>query len=86
MYDLEIVMDTLTKISKAIETILERAAVVTGPNDLLCSPEGMMRLDAICMNLIALGEAVKGLDKQTHGQLLSRFPEVYWSGVMRMRQ
>ena len=85
MYDLEIVMDTLQKISKAIETILERASVVTDPNDLLCSPGGMMRLDAICMNLIALGEAVKGLDKQTQGQLLPRYPEVYWSGVMRMR-
>ena len=45
----------------------------------------MMRLDAICMNLIALGEAVKGLDKQTHGDLLPRYPEIYWSGVMRMR-
>lgn len=85
MYDREIVMDSLQKISKAIETILERAAVVTDPNALLCSPGGMMRLDAICMNLIALGEAVKGLDKQTHGQLLPRYPEVYWSGVMRMR-
>ena len=85
MYDREIVMDSLQKISKAIETILERAAVVTDPNDLLCSPGGMMCLDAICMNLIALGEAVKGLDKQTHGLLLPRYPEVYWSGVMRMR-
>ena len=45
----------------------------------------MMRLDAICMNLIALGEAVKGLDKQTHGELLPRYPEIHWSGVMRMR-
>ena len=45
----------------------------------------MLRLDAICMNLIALGEAVKGLDKQTHGELLPRYPEIYWSGVMRMR-
>jgi len=77
MFDREIVMDSLQKISKAIETILERASVVTDPNDLLCSPGGMMRLDAICMNLIALGEAVKGLDKQTHGQLLPRYPEVY---------
>ena len=42
-------------------------------------------VDAICMNLIALGEAVKGLDKQTHGELLPKYPEVYWSGVMRMR-
>jgi len=28
---------------------------------------------------------VKGLDKQTHGELLPCYPEVYWSGVMRMR-
>ena len=45
----------------------------------------MMRLDAICMNLIALGEAVKGLDKLTHSELLPNYPEIYWSGVMRMR-
>jgi len=85
MFDHEIVMDCLRKISKAIETILERSAVVSAPNELLKSPGGMMRLDAICMNLIALGEAVKGLDKQTHGELLHRYPEIYWSGVMRMR-
>lgn len=85
MYDLEIVMDSLRKIHNAIDTILERTALVGDPNELLCSPDGMMRLDAICMNLIALGEAVKGLDKLTHGELLPRYPEIHWSGVMRMR-
>ena len=85
MFDREIVMDSLRKIRMAIETILERAAVVSDPNELLTSPGGMMRLDAICMNLIALGEAVKGLDKQTNGELLPQYPEIYWSGVMRMR-
>lgn len=85
MYDQEIVLDSLHKIRKAIETIQERAAVVNDPNELLFSSEGTLRLDAICMNLIALGEAVKGLEKQTNGQLLSRYPEVYWAGVMRMR-
>lgn len=85
MFDQEIAMDCLQKIRKAINTILERTSVIDNPNDLLTTPGGMLRLDAICMNLIALGEAVKGLDKQTHGELLSRYPEVYWSGVMRMR-
>lgn len=85
MFDREIVMDSLQKILKAIDTIIERASVVNDPNELLCSAGGMMRLDAICMNLIALGEAVKGLDKQTHGELLPRYPYIYWSGVMRMR-
>ena len=37
------------------------------------------------MNLIALGEAVKGLDKITKGELLPKYPEIYWSGVMKMR-
>jgi uncharacterized protein with HEPN domain len=50
MFDREIVMDSLRKIRTAIETILERAAVVSDPNE-----------------------------------LLPRYPEVYWSGVMRMR-
>ena len=37
------------------------------------------------MNLIALGETVKGLDKITHAELLPHYPTIYWSGVMSMR-
>ena len=85
MFDHEIIIDSLHKIRTAITTIMERATVVNELNDFLCSPDGMIRLDAICMNLIALGEAVKGLDKQTQGTLLSQYPEIHWSGVMRMR-
>jgi hypothetical protein len=54
MFDREIVMDSLRKIRMAIGTILERSAVVNDPNELLTSPDGMMRLNAICMNLILL--------------------------------
>lgn len=82
MFDKEIVIDSLQKIKAMIELIIERASVVKTPNDFLCSPGGMMRLDAICMNLIALGETVNGLDKQTNGQLLKNYPEAYWKGVM----
>lgn len=85
MYDKEIVIDSLQKIKMMIDLIIERAFVIDTPNDFLCSPGGMLRLDAICMNLIALGETVKGLDKQTNGQLFNNYPEVYWKGVMGMR-
>ena len=47
MFDSEIELDSLQKIRKALETIIERAAVVDDPNDFLCSPGGMLRLDAI---------------------------------------
>ena len=62
--------------------ITQRAAVAATPDDFLLSPDGMLRLDAICINLIALDEAVKGLDKITRGELLPGYPEIYWSGVM----
>ena len=85
MFDKEITLDSLIKIKAMLELITERASVAETPNDFLCSSDGMIRLDAICMNLIALGETVKGLDKQTNGQLLTSYPEVYWRGVMGMR-
>ena len=84
-FDLEIALDSLQKIKTMLELITERAKVVKTPDDFLRSPGGMMRLDAICMNLIALGETVKGLDKQTNAQLLNNYPDVYWRGVMGMR-
>jgi len=84
-FDKEIALDSLLKIKAMLELVAERASVVKKPNDFLCSSSGMMRLDAICMNLIALGETVKGLDKQTDGLLLKNYPEVYWKGVMGMR-
>lgn len=69
MFDREIVMDSLRKIRMAIETILERSAVVSDPNELLTSPGGMMRLDAICMNLIALGTQASRPQTQTPQQI-----------------
>lgn len=85
MYDKELALDSLSNIKTALEIIIERASVAASPDDFLMSPDGMMRLDAICMNLIALGEAVKGLDKITKGELLPNYPEIFWSGVMKMR-
>ena len=84
-FDKEIALDSLKKIKAMLELITKRTKVVKTPDDFLRSPSGMMRLDAICMNLIALGETVKGLDKQTNAQLLKNYPDVYWRGVMGMR-
>ena len=34
------------------------------------------KLDSICMQLIAIGEGLKNLDKVTHDFLLPRYPQV----------
>jgi uncharacterized protein with HEPN domain len=37
------------------------------------------------MQLIAIGESVKHLDKVTNGELLSGYPQVEWKRVMGLR-
>ena len=85
MFKRELALGCLKDIQKALTLMEERSAIVIHVNDFLCSPEGMLRLDALCMNLIALGESVKNLDKMTNGELLALYPEVYWKGIMRIR-
>ena len=85
MFKRELALGCLKDIQKALTLMAERSAIVTHVNDFLCSPEGMLRLDALCMNLIALGESVKNLDKITNGELLTLYPETYWKGIMRIR-
>ena len=72
MFDREIALDALHKIRSVIDTIIERTSLVKNPDEFLCSPNGMLCLDAICMNLIAMGEAVKGLDKLTPWRALAQ--------------
>ena len=42
-------------------------------------------MDAICMTLIAVGEELRTIDRKTEGQLLARYPNVKWRGVMGVR-
>lgn len=85
MFDKEMVLDSLQNIRSALQMIQERTKPIKCSDYFVTSPSGTLRLDAVCMNLIALGEAVKGLDKMTKGEFLPNYPQIYWSGVMRMR-
>ena len=49
------------------------------------SPAGMEKLDSICMLLIAIGEALKNLEKATNKTLLLRYPQVDWKKAKGMR-
>ena len=85
MSDPALAREILSQILWSAETIAKRFAPITSPNDFITSDEGMEKLDAICMQLIALGESVKNLDKVTDGQLLGRYPGIEWKRVMGMR-
>jgi len=85
MYDKELIRETLTQILKSADTILHRFSPVNEVKDFTASPAGMEKLDSICMQLIAMGESLKNIDKITNGSLLSAYPEVNWKGAKAMR-
>ena len=85
MYDLELVQEILKQIHTATEKVIYRFKPVKTVAFFTNSPEGMEKLDSICMLLIAIGEALKNIDKITNGSLLSAYPEINWKGAKSMR-
>lgn len=85
MFDRSVIIGSLKNIEKTLSLILERTKLINDYNDFLSSPSGLIILDAVCMNLIAIGEGIKNLDKLTHSEYLNKYQSIYWPGVMKMR-
>lgn len=85
MSDLSLLRERLESVLEALERISRRFADIHSAGDFARSEEGIDRLDAICMILIAVGEAFKQIDRKTEGKLLARYPEIEWSGVKGVR-
>lgn len=85
MYEPELLIERLTSILEALERIPRRFDGIVSPDDFLASESGIDKMDAICMILIAVGEEIKDIDRKTGGELLGRYPEVKWRGVMGVR-
>jgi uncharacterized protein with HEPN domain len=75
----------LKQIEAAILQIQSRTTEIHCANDFLTSPERVEKLDAVCMQLIAIGESLKGLDKVTNKELLITDTSVPWRKVMGLR-
>lgn len=85
MYDVELVCEILRQILEAGKRIERRFSPLRHSDDFLVSDDGLDRLDAICMMLIAIGESLKNLDKLTSGNLLTKYPDVDWKGAKGAR-
>lgn len=79
------IYETLNNIEIAINRLQERNVQIHSANDFLLSPWGMEKLDAACMVIIALGESVKTLDKQTEKKLLPTYSSIDWKKIMGAR-
>ena len=85
MPDISHLKDIFTQILGALEKIQWRFAPVNSVDDLTDTPQGMEKLDSICMLLVAIGESCKKIDRLTDGKLLARYPEIDWKGVKGLR-
>lgn len=85
MYDKELVQDILNQILDATQKVINRFAPIKTVEDFTNSPEGMEKLDSICMQLIAIGESLKNIDKITNKTLLNKYPEIDWKGAKGLR-
>ena len=81
----ELAVNILKQIEKAIEKIQERTKDINHVNDFITSSFGMEKLDATCMLLIAIGESLKGFDKVTNKQILSKDKSIPWNDIMGVR-
>lgn len=85
MYDKSLVIEILTQIENAIKITLQRFEIVDSVDYFTNTPQGMEKLDSICMQLIAIGESLKNIDKITNKELLEKYPQIDLKGAKGMR-
>lgn len=85
MYDKELAKEILQQIYHAAELILKRFNPIETVNDFTNTPEGMEKLDSICMQLIVIGEGLKNFDKVTDNSILCQYPRIEWKKVKGLR-
>ena len=85
MYDKSLVIEILTQIENAIKITLQRFEIVDSVDYFTNTPQGMEKLDSICMQLIAIGESLRNIDKITNKELLEKYPQIDWKGAKGMR-
>lgn len=83
--NIDLALNILIQIENAILLIKTRTSEITSANDFLKSPEQSEKLDAVCMQFIAIGKSIKGLDKVTNQELLKTNDSIQWKKVMGLR-
>lgn len=85
MSDRNLVYEKLLQIDEALQRIDRRFSVIECADDFLDSDRGLDMLDAIGMMLIAIGENLKKIDRDTEGALLQRYGSINWKGAKGAR-
>jgi uncharacterized protein with HEPN domain len=85
MFDKELVLEILEQIGNATQRIQRRFEPIRSADDFTNSEAGVEKLDSICMQLIAVGESLKNLDRMTENSLLPKYTGIDWKKIKGMR-
>jgi uncharacterized protein with HEPN domain len=85
MSDPQLVIEILSQVLASTKRTLARFEPVESVSFFLDTEDGLEKLDAICMQLIAIGESLKNLDKVAGSEFLNRYPQVDWRSAKGMR-
>ena len=81
----EVLLEALKQISISAKRILKRFEQVDSVDYFLDSEDGLEKMDALCMQLIAIGESLKNVDKLTDKKLLIKYPDINWKAAKGIR-
>ncbi|HIP13481.1 MAG TPA: DUF86 domain-containing protein [Sulfurospirillum arcachonense] len=81
----EVLLEALKQISISAKRILKRFEQVDSVDYFLDSEDGLEKMDALCMQLIAIGESLKNVDKLTEKKLLAKYPDINWRAAKGIR-
>jgi uncharacterized protein with HEPN domain len=83
--DRQLAAEVIRQMLSLVASLQQRMSPVQTEADLQGTEAGRLLLDAVCMQYLALGEAVKQLDKLTGNTLQDQIPEQDWKGIMGFR-
>ena len=83
--DIEILRDCLDEMIEAMTRIINRFEGIESVDDFIHTESGLLRLDAISMMLLWLGESVIRAQKVSHVKNLDGYNEQDWKGAVGMR-
>lgn len=85
MYDKTLVLDILEDILIATNKIKSRTININSSDDFLEDESSLILLDSVCMQLIAIGQGIKDIDKITDKKLLFNYPSTPWRNIAGIR-
>ncbi len=85
MYNKSLAQDIIEDILLSVNKIISRSKNIKNADDFLLNENSLILLDSICMQLIAIGQGIKDVDKLTNKELLTNYSNIPWRNIAGIR-